>query len=116
FPAGAAIYYKDAKGTRKLFPDFAQTADANVSFDGTKLLFSGKKLGSDPWQVWETSFTDLAPRQVTRSSVDAIRPFYLPGDRLVYSTKQNGKSVLVNASLDGQEQQQISFGATNLIA
>jgi len=116
FPAGAAIYYKDVKSTRKLFPDFAQSADANVSFDGTKMLFSGKKLGSDPWQVWEASFTDLAPKQITRSSVDAIRPFYLPGDRLVYSTKQNGKSVLVNASLDGQGQQQISFGATNLVA
>ncbi len=116
FPRGASIYYRDGKGTRKLFPDFAQSADANISFDGTRLLFSGKKLKSDPWQIWEASFADLVPRQVTHTSDDAIRPFYLPDDRIVYSAKQNGTFVLVNASLDGSGQQQISFAATNIVA
>jgi hypothetical protein len=116
FPDGAALYIKDSHGTRKLFPAFVATADANVSFDGNRILFAGKRRKADPWQIWESAFTDTSPRLVTSSANDAIRPFYLPGNRLAFSTKQNGRFVLINSSIDGSDQRQISFASENVIA
>jgi hypothetical protein len=116
FPDGAELYIKTSADTRKLFPQFAASADANVSFDGSKILFAAKKQKSDPWQIWEASFADLAPVLIISSANDAIRPYYLPGDRLVFSTRQNGRFVLINASADGNDQRQISFAAENVIA
>lgn len=116
FPDGAALYVKDGSGSHKLFPAFAATADAAVSFDGNKILFAGKKLSSDSWQIWEASFADLAPKLIVASASDVIRPFYLPGNRLVFSARRNGRFVLINASVDGSDQRQISFAAENIVA
>jgi hypothetical protein len=115
FPDGAEIYIKTAAGTRKLFPAFTATADANVSFDGSRILFSAKRQKSDPWQIWESSFADPAPKLIISSATDVIRPFYLPGNRLVFSAKQNGRFVLINAAMDGSDQKLISFASDNIV-
>jgi Hydrazine synthase alpha subunit middle domain len=70
-----------------LVPEFAASADANVSFDGGAVLFAGKKTAGDPWQIWELTLADRKVRQVVYSSTDAIRPLYLPGWRLVYALR-----------------------------
>jgi hypothetical protein len=116
FPSGATLYYRDSQSERKLFPEFEATADANVSFDATRLLFAGKRSASDAWQIWEASFDGSAPHQLTHSATGAVRPFYLPGDRFVYSALKNNKYVLMSATLDGSGEQQISFSDSNVLA
>jgi hypothetical protein len=70
-----------------LVPEFAASADASVSFDGSSVLFSGKKNAGDRWQIWEIKLADRSERRVVTSYSDAIRPLYLPGWRLVYALK-----------------------------
>jgi Hydrazine synthase alpha subunit middle domain len=70
-----------------LVPDFATSADANVSFDGKNVLFAGRKTATDSWQIWELTLANRSVRQITTGSEDAIRPMYLPGWRFVYALR-----------------------------
>ena len=94
FPAGAAIFIKDATGQHPLLPDFASSADPAVSFDGQRLLFAGKLHVSDSWQIWEVSLHGGAARRITTGTEDCIRPFYLPADRIVYARRIAGRFVV----------------------
>ena len=50
-------------------------------------LRASKRAG-DPWQIWELTLADRSRAQVDRRQTeDAIRPFYLPGGRLVYAQR-----------------------------
>jgi hypothetical protein len=86
FPKGAQLLLVHAGNAELLVAGFAASADANVSFDGSKVLFAGKKTAGDPWQVWELTLADKSVRQVTAGATDAIRPLYLPAWRLVYAS------------------------------
>jgi len=85
FPAGASLQIVANGRKRPLVPDFTASADASLSFDGRTVLFSGKRRAADPWQIWEVAVTGGAPRRVTSFSEDAVTPFYLPGDHVVYA-------------------------------
>lgn len=113
FPNGAQLLLiHDGKATR-LVPDFASTADASVSFDGTKVLFSGKKAANDPWQIWELMLSDRKIRQVITSDTDAIRPLYLPGWRVVYAQRTPQGFQLQSARLlDSKALEQIEPAGT----
>jgi hypothetical protein len=87
FPKGAAIRIVDATGSRDLAPGFFASADPEVSFDAQHVLFAGKARGEDPWQIWEAPVAGGAPRRVTASTDDSIRPLYLPDGQIVYSRK-----------------------------
>jgi hypothetical protein len=87
FPAGAQLLLVHAGKTERLVPGFAATADANISFDGKAVLFAGKQVSSDPWQIWELTLSDHSLRRLIAGAVDAIRPIYLPDGRLVYAQR-----------------------------
>ena len=87
FPKGAHLLVVHEGKAELLVAGFAASADANVSFDGQKVLFAGKQLAGDPWQIWELTLADRSVRQVTTGLADAIRPLYLPGWRLVYALR-----------------------------
>ncbi|WP_348264732.1 hypothetical protein P8935_09375 [Telmatobacter sp. DSM 110680] len=87
FPKGAQLLLIRGGKAEPLVADFAASADASVSFDGRSVLFAGKKLVGDSWQIWELTLADRKVRQVVSSSGDAIRPFYLPGWRVVYAQR-----------------------------
>jgi hypothetical protein len=108
FPRGAQLWaFHEGKG-ELLVPGFAASADANVSFDAKKVLFSGKKAANDPWQVWELTLADRSLRQVTTGSADAIRPMYLPAWRLVYALRTAHGFQLQSARLmESKELEQI---------
>ena len=99
FPSGARLLLIHEGKASPLVPQFAASADASVSFDGSSILFSGKKNGDDPWQIWEMKLSDRTVRQVVNSGVDAIRPLYLPGWRLVYAQKAAERFQMVSARL-----------------
>ena len=101
FPSGATVMLKGDSGVRKLVPQFAESADANVSFNAKQVLFAGKPKSSDHWQLWELSLESGKLQRITTGSDDAIRPMYLPEDRVAYAQKQGGRFVLEVVSLNG---------------
>jgi hypothetical protein len=89
FPQGATLMLKGVSA-RPLVPGLAASADATVSFDGTKVLFAGKKAATDRWQIWEMPLEGGEAVQLTECADDCVRPLYLPDDRIVYARKIHG--------------------------
>ncbi len=87
FPKGAQLLLIHAGKPELMAAGFAASADANVSFDGKRVLFAAKKEASDAWQIWELTLADRSARKLIAGSGDAIRPFYLPSGRVVYAQR-----------------------------
>jgi hypothetical protein len=100
FPQGAQLLLVHEGQAEPLVAGFAATADANVFFDGTRVLFAGRKAAIDPWQIWEIALADHAVRQLTAGADDAIRPLYLPESRFVYAQRPPTGVEMRTASLD----------------
>jgi len=119
FPFGATIMRHDSSGNRPLVPAFAATADSSVSFDGKRVLFTGKLKPQDPWQIWEVPLAGGKPRRITAGSENCIRPFYLPGylreDRVVYARKTAGRFVIEVAELSGGTPLPLTYGPANFL-
>jgi hypothetical protein len=120
FPAGAALQLVAGGRKRALAAGFAASADATVSFDGQRVLFSGKPKPGDPWQVWEIPVSGGTARRIVpyqqNANQDAIAPFYLPGDRMVYSRRTPAGFQLVSVALDGGAPLQLTYGSGNRVA
>jgi hypothetical protein len=104
FPAGAQLLLVHNGKATPLVPDFAATADADVSYDGKSVLFAGRKMANDSWQIWELTLQDGSVRRVVSTATDAERPFYLPGGRLVWAQRTPGGFQL-ESSDDGRPQE-----------
>ncbi len=101
FPHGAQLLWIHQGIAEPLLPGFAASADANLSFDGLRVLFAGKKSAVDPWQIWELTLADHSLRQVIATPTDAVRPFYLPGGRLVWA-QRTPHGFQIESSADGR--------------
>jgi hypothetical protein len=116
FPRGATLYAGEGVSHRKLVTGFYASADANVSFDGERVLFSGKRQAHKPWQVWEATVANGKVRQLTHCSEDCLRPLYLPAARFVYAHKIAGNFVLEAAQMEGGGGAlPLSFGSGNFL-
>ena len=119
FSSGANIFLQDANGRRPLLPRFAASADPTVSFDGKSVLFAGKQKAEDHWQIWEGAFDvktpGTAPRRVTSCADDCVRPFYLPGDRVVYAKKSAGRFVIEAADRAAGKTLQLTYAPGNFL-
>jgi len=100
FPRGAQLLLINAGKAEPLVTGFWATADANVSFEGTRVLFAGKQAAGDPWQIWELKLRDRSLRKLIAGEADAIRPFYLPAGRMVYARHTLGGFQLEAAGAD----------------
>jgi len=101
FPKGAQLLRIEDGQSEPLINGFYATADADVSFDATRILFAGKQSASTPWQVWEFTLADHSVRQVTHSTTDAVRPLYLPGNRFVFAQRGSTGYRILSSNLDG---------------
>ena len=115
FASGATIFVRSAQGKHPLVPGFAASADAAVSFDGQRVLFSGKRKAEDPWQIWEIAVAGGEPRRVTSGNEDCILPFYLPEDRIVYARKIAGRFVIETLGLAGGKPLAVTHGLANCL-
>jgi hypothetical protein len=96
FPEGARLVLMTAGTRRDVAPGFFASADASVSFDGRRVLFSGKASRQDRWQIWETDLAGGSPRQLSAASDTCLRPLYLPGGGIVYTrVTQTGSQIEV---------------------
>jgi hypothetical protein len=116
FPSGATLQLVSNGRKRALVPRFAASADASVSFDGARVLFSGKAKAADRWQIWEIPVAGGTPRRVAAVAEDSITPFYLPGDRMAYSRKLAGVYQVMSVALDGGAPQQLTYGPGDHVA
>jgi len=101
FPNGAQLLLVHDGKTQPLVAGFAATADADVSYDGKTVLFAGKKMAGDRWQIWELALADRSVRKVTSTDNNAERPFHLPGGRLVWA-ERGVNGFQLESSDDGQ--------------
>ncbi len=101
FPKGAQLLLIHAGTAEPLTPGFAASADANVSFDAKTVLFAGKQAAGDPWQIWELTLENHSLRKLIATETDTVRPFYLPGGRLVYTQRTPRGFQLEAAGKDG---------------
>jgi len=113
FSPDAAVVIRDGTHQRLLVPEFAGSADPEVSFDGQKALFAGKAHAQDPWQIWEVAWPEGKPRRVTSGAEDCVRPFYLPGDRIVYARKISGRFVIESSDLAGGKILPLTYISSN---
>ena len=67
-----------------LAPGFAVARDADVSPDGGRVVFAGRRAETDPWSLWEVSATGSGLRQL-RLDREAREPAYLDEARVVYA-------------------------------
>jgi hypothetical protein len=115
FPGGAAIQFLAAGRKHPLVPAFAVTADPAVSFDGRRILFAAKPKATDQWQIWEMPLNGGAPRSIVSGESDAIAPFYLPADRIVYSIRTPSGFQIATLPLEGGTPLQLTYGAGNRV-
>jgi hypothetical protein len=101
YPRGAALWLVSGGERRPVAPGFASSADAAVSFDGKRILFSGKRAAGERWQIWETAVEGGASKRIATREADCVRPAYLPDDRIVYTLLAPGRSDLEAAPLAG---------------
>ena len=116
FPSGAAIHVLRNGQTTVLAPGFAASADPSVSFDGRRVLFSGKRQAGDKWQIYEVSVAGGVPRQVLKTGGDAITPFYLPFDRIAFSQRTPAGFQVHMAQLPGGKVLPLTYAPGDHIA
>ena len=109
FPAGASLEIVDGGRVRPLVPGFAASADAAVSYDGLRVLFSAKPKPGDAWQIWEMALAGGAPRKIAAYAEDAIAPFYLPGGHIVYARRARANWQIETIPLEGGEPARLTY-------
>jgi hypothetical protein len=121
FPKEAKIFSFDISNRQKveLTPDFYSARSPEVSYDGSKLLFSAQRNVGDTWQIWELELSTLQYQQITSRVVNCTDPAYLPQDRIVFSSHTDkmgdidGVMALFTIKKDGTAETQITFHPNN---
>jgi hypothetical protein len=103
FPKGANLLLIHKGNAEPFAPQFWATADANVSFDGQRMLFAGKQNHDDHWQIWEMTLRGRAVRLLFAGSDDAIRPMYLPSGQFVFAQRTTSGFQIVVAGTQSSE-------------
>ncbi len=74
---GSQLMLLEPDGHVRLFSEgFHSAADAEVSFDGTRILFAAKREAKDRWQIYEKALEDGAIGQLTSLDEDCRHPAY----------------------------------------
>ncbi len=77
-PAGRLVLIGHGANPVILTRDFESAADPEVSFDGKRILFAGKRGGEKFWQIYEMAFDGTPPRRITKIEADCRLPCYFP--------------------------------------
>ncbi len=104
---------------RVLTPTFYSAADADVSFDGRRIVFAGRRQAVDTWQIYEMQADGTGVRRITQTSFDCRSPLYLPSifyldaDAPAYQIgfvgNDGSSSSLYTSRLDGSGHRRLTF-------
>jgi Hydrazine synthase alpha subunit middle domain len=104
---------------RVLSTGFHSAADAEVSFDGKRILFAGKKQASDHWQIFEMRVDGTGVRQITRQPGDCRNPIYQsqiyiitaehPWHQIAYVGYRGGVPALYSCQFDGSGARRLTY-------
>lgn len=83
---GRVVIVEPDQSVRLLSTGFASAADPDVSFDGTRIVFAGKRAPTDSWNIFEIGVDGSGLRQVTRDMGDCRSPVYLSTLYTIIST------------------------------
>ena len=71
--------------------------DPEVSFDGTRILFSYRKNAGDDYHIYEINADGSNLKQLTfASGVSDIDPLYLPNNQIIFSSTREPKYCMCN--------------------
>ena len=62
---------------RVISTGFHSACDPDISFDGKKVLFSGKKTDTDKWNIFEADLAGGSTRQITKDFGNCRKPRYM---------------------------------------
>jgi Tol biopolymer transport system component len=133
--AGARIVRVSGEGAvRVLTAGFESAADPEVSFDGSRILFAGRRHAADPWCIWEMGADGTRARLVTCGRGGARSPVYEPpvytltpkdtarSDRVAFVGADGGElneygasanTSLYSSQLDGSDLQRLTYNLSN---
>ncbi len=76
--------------------------DPDVSFDGTKILFSMRRNREDDYHIYEMQADGSGLRQITfGSGLTDIDPIYLPDERILFTSTREPKYCMCNRHIMG---------------
>lgn len=116
FPQGSRLVLLAAKSHSPvvLTPDFLAAADPRISFDGSRVLFAGKKSTDLSWQIWEMNLDGSGQQQVSHCSQDCLKPAYLPRGEIVFTALSQRAAGVTSqlwvSKVDGSDAHPITFG------
>ncbi len=77
FPEDARLVLVSPDGpVRPISEGFESACDPNVSFDGQRVLFAGKRAGDTRWRIWEMGLDGKGLRAISPEPMDARHPLY----------------------------------------
>ncbi len=104
---------------RPLVPEFFTSADPDVSFDGQRILFAGRRKAGDRWQIYEIRADGTGLRQITHEALDCRSPVYQskmytitvdhPWYQLTFVGLRGRESSLYSVKLDGSDVQRLTY-------
>jgi len=76
--------------------------DPDVSFDGTRILFSMRRNREDDYHIYEINADGSGLRQITfGSGLSDIDPIYLPDERILFTSTREPKYCMCNRHIMG---------------
>jgi hypothetical protein len=127
FDGARLVVVSSGDQVRVLSEGFRSAGDPNVSFDGQRVLFAGKKERASRWRIWEIGLDGHGLRPVSPENLDARSPihvstlFTLDSPQPWFTTVFVGReqslnelgrasaSSLYNIKLDGTELRRLTF-------
>ena len=130
--AASRVVVRSADGSvRVLSKGFHSACDPDVSCDGQRVLFAGKKEPGSPWSIWEIGVDGNSARSVSSLTRDCRSPIYAgplftlnaaaPWQTIIFvgrnaALNENGRgpsTSLYAANLDGSGAKRITFNASS---
>jgi len=119
-PTESRLMHLSPEGSvRPLSDGFASARDPEVSFDGKRILFAGKKTPDVPWQIFEIQLDGSGLRQITHLDFDCQSPIYQsrlfnlanesPWYQIAFVGSTSGSSHLYSCKLDGSALNRLTY-------
>jgi len=129
FDGARLVVVSPGGAARVLSAGFHSACDPNVSFDGQRVLFAGRRERGDRWRIWEIGLDGQGLRAVSPENLDARNPihvstlFTLDSPKPWFTTVFVGREIaadgsttpwnLYNIRLEGGEVRRLTFNNGN---